>query len=62
MEAALDRSLEINPALGSVTLSELLSTWTVHDLSHIAQISRVMARQYAGAVDPWSESMPILRR
>ena len=49
-----------HPALGTVTLSELLSTWTVHDLSHIAQIARVMAKQYAGSVGPWREYLPIL--
>ena len=51
-----------HPALGIVTLSELLSTWTVHDLSHIAQISRVMAKQYSSAVGAWREYMPILGR
>ena len=42
----------IHPDLGDVTLSQLLSTWTVHDLDHINQISRVMAKQYNEAVGP----------
>lgn len=51
-----------HPALGTVTLKNLLATWTVHDLSHIAQISRVMAKQYKGEVGPWTEYLPILTR
>ena len=50
----------IHPAFGQVTLSQLLSTWVVHDLSHIAQISRVLAKQYKEAVGPWIEYLPIL--
>lgn len=50
-----------HPAFGRVTLSQLLSTWAVHDLSHIAQICRVMARQYTDAVGPWTEYLPILK-
>ncbi len=42
-----------HPALGRVTLAELLATWAVHDLTHIAQISRVMASRYREAVGPW---------
>ena len=49
-----------HPALGTVTLSNLLSAWVAHDLGHIAQISRVMAKQYKNAVGPWQEYMPIL--
>jgi len=45
-----------HPALGVVTLSQLLATWAVHDLSHLHQISRVMAHQYREVVGPWSES------
>jgi hypothetical protein len=51
-----------HPAFGSVTLVQLLSTWTVHDLGHIAQITRVMARQYRDAVGPWREYLPVLDR
>jgi DinB superfamily len=43
-----------HPALGTVTLAQLLATWAVHDLTHLHQISRVMARQYREAVGPWS--------
>lgn len=50
----------IHPALGIVTLKQLLSCWTVHDLSHIAQISRVMAKQYAGEVGPWKAYLSVI--
>ncbi len=46
---------------GEVSLSQLLSTWTVHDLNHIAQISRIMAKQYKSAVGPWIEYLRILQ-
>jgi len=49
-----------HPALGVVTLSELLATWGVHDLTHLHQISRVMARQYQEAVGPWREYLGVL--
>ena len=42
----------IHPAFGKVKLSQLLATWTAHDLGHIGQIARVMAKQYKGAVGP----------
>ena len=42
-----------HPDLGAVTLSQLLSTWAVHDLTHLHQISRTMAHQYREAVGPW---------
>ena len=51
-----------HPALGPATLRELLSTWTVHDLGHIAQISRVMAKQYRTEVGPWSAYLGILKQ
>lgn len=51
----------IHPEFGEVTLRELLSTWTVHDLGHIAQIARVMAKQYKSEVGPWIEYIRILR-
>src|SRR6202451_683872 len=50
-----------HPALGTVTLSELLATWAVHDLTHLHQISRVMANQYRGAVGPWSKYLGVLQ-
>lgn len=52
----------IHPKFGEVTLRELLATWTVHDLSHLAQIARVMAKQYKSEVGPWEEYLPILNR
>lgn len=51
-----------HPALGTVTLRQLLSTWVVHDLGHLAQISRVMAKQYRSEVGAWREYLPILDR
>ena len=51
----------IHPTFGEVTLSQLLSTWTVHDLNHIAQISRVMAKQYKVEVGPWIKFLKILQ-
>jgi hypothetical protein len=50
----------LHPALGTVTLGQLLATWVVHDLSHLAQIARVLAKQHAEAVGPWKEYLPIL--
>ena len=49
-----------HPALGSVTLSQLLATWAIHDLTHLHQISRVMAHQYRDAVGPWSAYLGVL--
>ena len=43
----------IHPEFGEVRLKQLLSTWTIHDLTHIAQITRVMAKQYKKAIGPW---------
>lgn len=50
-----------HPALGTVTLGQLLATWVVHDLAHIGQVVRVMAKQYDAAVGPWKEYLPVLR-
>jgi DinB superfamily len=50
-----------HPALGVVTLSELLATWAVHDLTHLHQLSRVMAHQYRDAVGPWSVYLGVLK-
>jgi hypothetical protein len=50
------------PELGTVTLGQLLSTWVVHDLGHMGQAVRVMAKQYGDAVGPWQAYLPILRR
>jgi hypothetical protein len=51
-----------HPELGSVTLGQHLSTWVAHDLSHIGQIVRVMARRYTAAVGPWRRYLPLLGR
>lgn len=51
----------IHPDFGEVTLSQLLATWVVHDLNHIAQISRVMAKQYKDAVGPWKVYLRVLQ-
>jgi DinB superfamily len=50
-----------HPALGSVTLSQLLATWAIHDLTHLHQISRIMAHQYRDAVGPWSQYLGVLQ-
>jgi hypothetical protein len=52
----------IHPKFGTVTLRQLLSTWVVHDLTHINQITRVMGKQYDAAVGPWKEFLGILNR
>lgn len=49
-----------HPALGVVTLSQLLSAWVVHDLGHIRQIVRVMAKQYREAIGPWTTYLTIV--
>jgi len=49
-----------HPALGVVTLSALLATWAAHDLTHLHQISRVMAHQYREAVGPWGAYLGVL--
>lgn len=53
-EAVLDREGR-HPALGRVTLRQLLAAWTVHDLAHLRQIARVMAKQYQEDVGPWEQ-------
>jgi hypothetical protein len=50
----------VHPAFGQVTLGQLLSTWVVHDLTHISQISRVMSQQYKEEVGPWIEYLRVL--
>jgi hypothetical protein len=52
----------IHPELGRVTLSQLLATWVAHDLGHVAQVARVMAKQYADEVGPWRAYLPVLTR
>jgi len=56
-------SLEgVHPAFGAVTLRQLLATWVAHDLGHIAQAARVLAKQYRDAVGPWREYLPVMDR
>ena len=52
----------IHPDLGTVTLSQVLAAWVVHDLNHIGQIVEVLSQQYAEAVGPWSAFLAILTR
>jgi DinB superfamily len=51
----------MHPSFGSVKLSQLLATWAAHDLTHLHQISRVMANQYREAVGPWSRYLGVLQ-
>ena len=60
-----DRELALegeHPALGRVTLAQLLAAWVVHDLGHLAQTARVMAKQYRDEVGPWRAYLPIVDR
>jgi hypothetical protein len=50
-----------HPELGPVTLRQLLATWTAHDLAHILQVSRVMARRYKEEVGPWREYLSVMK-
>ena len=52
----------VHPDFGPVTLSQLLATWVAHDLGHIAQIARVMAKQYRDAIGPWRAYLPVVDR
>ena len=51
-----------HPEFGTVTLRQLLATWVAHDLGHVAQAARVMAKQYREAVGPWRAYLPVLDR
>ena len=51
----------IHPSLGEVTLSQLLSTWVVHDQDHLYQVQRILAKQYSAEVGPWIEYLRILK-
>jgi hypothetical protein len=51
-----------HPEFGAVTLRQLLATWVAHDLGHIAQTGRVMAKQYRDAVGPWRAYLPVMDR
>jgi DinB family protein len=59
-EADLERK-GLHPELSEVTLGQLLATWVVHDLDHVAQIARTMAKAYGEATGPWTEYLSILR-
>lgn len=62
IQSELDLELTgVHPVFGVVKLRELLSTWVVHDLTHIAQIVRVMAKRYSEDVGPWIEYLGILK-
>ncbi len=50
----------IHPTFGAVTLQQLLATWMVHDLGHVAQVARVLAKQQRDAVGPWIAFLPVL--
>ncbi len=50
-----------HPALGEVTLSQLLACWVAHDLGHIVQVARVMARQYRGEIGPWTAYLSVMQ-
>jgi len=51
----------LHPALGRVTMGQLLATWVAHDLVHLTQITRTLARQYTDTVGPWREFMSVLK-
>lgn len=50
----------VHPTFGEVTLSQLLATWVVHDMNHLNQIVKTMAKNYTDAVGPWRELLPVL--
>ena len=60
-DARLDLEGE-HPEFGPVTLRQLLATWVAHDLGHLAQTARVMAKQYREAVGPWRAYLPVMDR
>lgn len=51
-----------HPTFGRVTLEQLLAAWAVHDLTHVAQIVRVLAKRYDAAVGPWKQFLGVLNR
>jgi hypothetical protein len=50
----------VHPTFGTVTLSQLLATWVVHDLNHLNQVVKTMAKQYTEAIGPWREFLPVV--
>ena len=55
----LGRTAE-HPVLGTVTLEQLLATWVVHDMNHLFQVAKTLAKRYAEAVGPWRQNLPLL--
>ncbi len=51
----------MHPDLGVVTVRQLLATWTAHDLAHVLQVSRVMAKRYKAEVGPWAQYLSVIR-
>jgi hypothetical protein len=51
----------VHPTAGRVTLRQLLSTWTAHDLAHLVQISRIMARHYKEQVGPFAQFLSVMK-
>ena len=60
IEEDLDKT-GIHPKFGEITLRQLLATWTIHDLTHITQITRVMAKQYTAAIGPWIKYFRVMQ-
>ena len=60
-DADLDK-VALHPSLGSVTLRNVIATWTAHDMAHLVQLGRTFARAYTDAVGPWSQNMSLLRK
>lgn len=61
LEAGLDLDARgVHPELGQVSARQLLATWTAHDLGHLVQIARTMARRYAAAVGPWARYLSVM--
>ena len=60
LDAGFMKKTGHHPDLGTVTLEQLISTWVVHDLGHLAQMTRVMAKQYTAEVGPWRAYLPVL--
>lgn len=50
----------IHPSLGTINLKNMLAAWVIHDLGHIAQVSRVMAKQYKNEIGPWTQYLTIV--
>jgi len=61
LQAAQLELVGTHPAFGRVTLRQLVATWTAHDLAHILQVCRVMAKRYKQEVGPWAEYLSVMR-